>query len=148
MALQQYVHATEKTAQAIYNPTSQPTNQPTSQPTGQRTCEPSAHEENSKYHFEGGKLAKASHTCDRLRESNLPSTIRFITGMFITGTNDVVKSVSHEFSNINPEKQLSDVFLNIEVYPTNFKNPKKQYISGIYVDSTRLTNYSFPLNDG
>jgi hypothetical protein len=43
---------------------------------------------------------------------------------------------------------LSEVFLKVEVYPTNFKNPKKQYVSGIYVDSTRLTNYSFPMNDG
>ena len=43
---------------------------------------------------------------------------------------------------------MSEVFLKVEVYPTHFKNPKKQYVSGIYVDSTTLTNYSFPLKDG
>ena len=58
-----------------------------------------------------------------------------------------MKGVTHTFTQLNRKIALSEIFLTVEVYPTNFRYPKSQYISVISANSHILSNYSFPLKN-
>ena len=59
----------------------------------------------------------------------------------------MVKGISNTFTQLNKEIALSNIFLKVEVYNTNFQNPKTQYINSITANNYLLSNYSFPIKN-